>query len=77
MTSDTSADEYLITLSKEVVKIFRVYDGNDRLITTYEAVANAVDGAPCLKTDYSYIGVTTKLEKMKESMSVWSAAYEI
>jgi hypothetical protein len=77
MSSDTKADQFLIALSKEVVKIFRVYDGSDRLITTYETFANSRDGAVALKTEYAYVGATTKLEKMKESLSVWSAAYEI
>jgi len=77
MSSDTQADELLRTLSKEVVKVFKIYDGSDRLITQYEAVANADDNAVCLKTEYTYIGATTKVEKMKESLSVWLAAYNI
>jgi len=77
MSSDTQADELLRTLAKEVVKVFKIYDGSDRLITQYEAVANAADNAVCLKTEYTYIGATTKVEKMKESLSVWLAAYNI
>lgn len=77
MSSDTRSDQFLVALSKEVVKIFRVYDGSDRLITSYETVANTEDGGQALKTEYTYIGATTKLEKLKESLDVWSSAYEI
>jgi len=77
MSSDINADELLIALSREVVKIFRVYDGSDRLITSYETFANSLDGGIALKTEFTYIGATNKLEKMKESISTWLAAYEI
>ena len=77
MISDTVADNFLHALSNEVVKIYRIYDGSDRLVTTYETLANYEDGQPALKTEYTYIGATDKLEKMKESMDVWSSAYEI
>ena len=77
MSSDTTADELLRTLSKEVVKVFKVYDGSDRLITQYEAMANAIDQAVCLKTEYTYVGATTRVEKMNESLGVWLLAYDI
>jgi hypothetical protein len=74
---DNKADDLLQALSKEAIKVFRVFDGSDRLITQYETFANTTDGGIALKTDYSYIGATTKLEKMKESISTWSSAYDI
>jgi hypothetical protein len=77
MSSDQIADSILTSLKNEVVKVFKVYDGSDRLIEQYEALANAPDQAPCLKTEYTYIGATTKVEKMKESRGVWLAAYDI
>jgi hypothetical protein len=77
MSSDTAGDQLLNTLKNEIVKVFKVYDGSDRLIEQYEALANAAANAPCLKTEYTYIGATTKVEKMKESIGVWLAAYEI
>lgn len=77
MASDTRVDEILQSLKNEIVKVFRVYDGGDRLIEQYEAVANATDGSPCLRTDYEYVGATTRVEKMKESLGVWLAAYDI
>lgn len=77
MSSDSNVDKILQNLKEEIVKVFKVYDGSDRLITQYEAVANAVDQSPCLKTDYTYIGATTKVEKMRESQGIWLAAYDI
>lgn len=75
--SDTNTDQMLQALTKEIVKVYRVYDGSDRLITQYEALANTLNGEPCVKTTYTYIGATTKLEKMKEAQDTWSSAYDI
>jgi hypothetical protein len=77
MASDTASDELLQTLGKEVLKVFRVYDGSDRCIESYEALANTVNGGPCLKTEYTYIGATTNVEKLKESTATWSSAWDI
>ncbi len=74
---DSKADDFLQGLTKEVVKVFRVYDGSDRLIEEYETFANTKDGGLALKTEYTYIGVTARVEKMKESLSTWLAAYDI
>ena len=77
MVSDSKGDQILNSLKNEIVKVFKVYDGSDRLIEQYEALANTVANGPCLKTDYTYVGATTRVEKMKESIGVWLASYEI
>ena len=77
MASDTAADQLLEALNKEVMKIKRVYDGSNRVITQYEAFSNTIDQGACLKTDYIYVGATTDLDKMRESVGVWLAAYDI
>lgn len=77
MSSDTQGDQILGSLSKEIVKVKKVYDGSDRLIEQYEALANTVANGPCLKTEYTYVGATTRVDKMKESVGVWLAAYDI
>lgn len=74
---DSKTDELLQALTKEVVKVYRVYDGSDRLITEYETYSNTTDGGVALKTEYTYIGVTSRVEKMKESLSTWLTAYDI
>ncbi len=77
MVSDTEADELLQALQKEALKTYRIYDGSDRLITTYETFTNTVNGGPAIKTQYTYVGATTRVEKMKETIDVWSSAYDI
>lgn len=77
MSSNDKADQVFQSLGREVIKLYRIYDGSDRVITQYEAVQNTENGGACLRTDYQYIGVTTKLEKMREVVDVWSSAYDI
>lgn len=77
VVSDEKGDQYLQALGKEIMKVKRVYDGSNRVITQYEAYANAADGAPCLQTTYTYIGAATQIDKMLEAIGVWSAAYDI
>jgi len=75
---DRKVKEFIQAIRNEPVKMFRVYDGGNRLITQYEAVTHAQDGDPCMRSDYSYVGPTDfKVEKMKESVDVWSSAYEM
>ena len=77
MASDTTADELLQALGREVLKIKRFYDGFDRVSEQYEAFANAENNAKCLKTEYTYVGATTNLDKMKESIGIWLSSYDI
>lgn len=77
MSQDTNADELLRTLGKEVIKVYRVYDGSNRLTEQYEALANTINGGPALKTEYTYVGATTDVEKMKESLTTWNSAWDI
>ena len=77
MAQDSSADELLQALGKEILKVYRVYDGSNRCTESYEAFANAVNGGPCLKTEYVYDGATTNVVKLLESMAVWSSAWDI
>ena len=77
MSNDSEADLLLQALGKEIMKVKRIYDGSNRVITQYDAFANALNGAVCLRTDYVYVGITTNVDKMKESLDVWSSAYDI
>jgi len=76
MTTDTTADELLRSLQKEVVKTKSVYDGSNRLITRYEAFSNSPNGKPCLKTTYTYVGATTNIDKTKEELATWNSAWD-
>jgi hypothetical protein len=77
MIPDSTADSIFTALNSEVVKVYQVFDGSDRVIEKYEALANTPDGGPCLKTEYVYSGAMTVAQKMKESQSTWLAAYDI
>ncbi len=77
MADDTQGDTLLEALGREIMKLKRVYDGSSRVVTQYEAYANAVDGQKCLRTDYTYVGATTALDAMKESVDLWQAAWDI
>ncbi len=79
MADDTQGDLLLEALLGEIMKIKRVYDANTppRVITQYEAVANAINGQTCLRTDYTYVSTTTNLDAMKESISTWQSAWDI
>jgi len=77
MIPDSKADTLLNVLKAEAVKVYKVYDGSDRVITQYEAVANAANNAPCLVSTYTYVGASNRVEKMKEEVGVWLSSYDI
>ena len=59
------------------IKSYITYDGSSRMEYVYEAHTDAINGAPCLVTQYSYDGVSTRIQKMKETVGTWSSAYDI
>jgi hypothetical protein len=77
MASDEKANLLFQGMVANVMKVKNLYDGSNRLITRYEAFAHAVNGDPCLRTDYTYVGATTNLDAMKESSDVWQSAWDI
>lgn len=77
MAQDTKADELLVTLGREAMKIHREYDGADRLQYSYEALANAIHGGPAIKTTYTYDGASERVVGMKEEISTWDSAWDI
>lgn len=77
MAADSKTDEILRAHMSEAIKVYRVYDVSDRLVTEYEAVANAIHGSPCLVTTYTYVSTSTRVEKMKEVIGTWSSSYDI
>lgn len=77
-TSTRAATSGLKTQAHELIKQFIVYDVNSRMQTIYTAPYLAADGEPCTRVDYEYVNATsTRVEKMRESNDVWSAAYDI
>lgn len=66
-----------ITGLKENIKQYFEYDGSSRMVTVYEARANAQNGEPCLKTTYTYVSTSTRVQAMKEEDATWSSAWDI
>ena len=76
-TQNQSVREFLTAIRQEPVKMFRVYDGSNRLSIQYEAVTHAVNGEPCMKTEYIYDATSSRVLKSKESVDVWSSTYDV
>jgi len=77
-TSTREATQGLQTQQDELIKQFHVYDAQDRLETVYTASYRATTGTPCTRVDYTYVNAsTTRVEKMRESVDVWDASYDI
>lgn len=68
---------HIETGSREYIKSYITYDSSSRMEYVYEARANALNGEPCLRTQYVYSGTTTNIVKMCETDSTWSSAYDI
>lgn len=79
MAVDPAPNGYLHQLTglKENIKQYFVYDMSSRMSIVYEARANASDGSPCLKTTYTYVSTSTRVQAMKEEDSTWSSAWDI
>ncbi len=66
-----------LTGLKENIKQWFVYDGTSRMVNVYEAAYNAADGDPCLKTTYSYVSTSTRIQAMKEEDATWDDSWDI
>ena len=69
--------DFIANIRNEPVKVFRVYNSSNQLITQYEAVTHAKDGDSCMKTRYDYDGTSARVVHMKESVDTWLNAYEM
>lgn len=63
--------------NKEYIKQYITYDGSNRAIYIYEAMANSEHGDLCLRTEYAYDGTSSRVAKMKETESTWDSSYDI
>jgi len=69
------ADTNLLKTGKHgLIKSYITYDASSRMEYVYEAAAEAIDGQTCLRTQYVYSGVSTRVIKMKETASIWVSA---
>jgi len=75
--SDNKVRDFITAIRNEPVKVFRVYDGSNRVSIQYEAITHALNGDPCMKTEYMYDGTTQRVLKMKESVDTWLSSFDM
>lgn len=61
----------------EAVKQYIEYDGFNRMSAVYVASAYAEDGDAAMKTEYVYVADSSRVVKMKESLTTWDSAWDI
>jgi len=77
MALTSHASDMISTHLLEAVKTYSAFDAFDRLEYFYTAHVDAANGDTCLVTQYAYDGVSTRVQKTKESKSTWNSAWEI
>jgi hypothetical protein len=73
----TNKTQLLTSLRYEYLKRHVVRDGSNRTTDIYEAPVGAENGAPALRTQYTYFGATTVIENSRESESTWDSNWDI
>jgi len=68
------ATDYIKSQMHQAVKQYITYDASNRMEYSYAAMSDAVDGEPCIVTQYVYDGTSTRIIKMKESIGTWVSA---
>jgi len=68
---------HIQTAQGEFMKWHYVYDITLRPEYIYEVHTDASNGDPCMVTQYSYVGSTTRIENAKESSSTWDSTWDI
>jgi hypothetical protein len=62
------------SFGRQAIKQYIVYDGFDRPTEVYEALSSAENGNQCLLTEYEYDGTSSRVIKMRESLTTWVSA---
>lgn len=77
-TTATSQSSEIKKGNQELAKQFLVYDVSDRVTQVYTAGAGTRDGGDCELTEYTYRSpASTQIEKRRESIGTWLAAYDM
>lgn len=71
------ASDLVLPYMKEAVKTYSAFDGSSRLEFHYTASIDAQQGDRCMVTQYTYDGVSTRVQKTKEGLATWQAAWDI
>ena len=72
-----SATDLIKPHAAEAVKQYIEYDGLNRMLAVYVSSAYAEHGEPCMKTQYVYDADSSRVIKMKESLTTWDEAWDI
>lgn len=77
MGATPKASDLVTPYMKEAVKTYSAFDGSSRLEYHYTAHIDAEEGDQCMVTQYAYDGVSTRVQKTKEGLATWQAAWDI
>lgn len=69
--------DFIKTQLQEGVKEYFVFDGLDRVTDFYTAPVDAITGSPCLRTRYSYVSTSSRVEKVLEVLATWDATWDM
>ena len=72
-----SSKDVLKTLKNEALKEYRVYDVQNRPSAIYQVYTDAEHGDNCLKTEYTYDGLSNRIIKKRETVALWDALWDI
>lgn len=61
----------------EAIKSHSVYDISNRLTDFYTALTDAIPGTSCMRTRYTYDGITSRIIGTKEELSTWDSSWDI
>ncbi len=75
--SSGNVRDTLRSVKYDRLKLFRVYDAQNRLTSQFECFAETRDGGECLRTDYIYDGGSNRIIKLRESRAQWSVAWDV
>jgi len=68
---------HLKTQAHELVKQHIEYDGQKRMEYVYTVRADAEDGTPCSVVRYSYVGLSARVQYMKEYTGTWDGSWDL
>ena len=66
----------LVTQRDELIKQKIFYDAEDRIEIIYTANTDAKPGNDCTRVQYTYYGLTGRVDTMKETVAQWDAAWD-
>jgi hypothetical protein len=76
-TNQQAVRDYLRTVQFEAMKLYRVYDGSNRLQYQYDAPTWTANGDTCMRTEYVYDGSSSRIQKMEETLQSWDSSWDI